>query len=203
MEDIIISDESIAPKSDQLNADDLLTRRMVITVTGVTKGNAQQPYNIHFQGDAGRPYRPCKSMIRLLTVFWGRRASDWVGRSMELYNDTGVKFGGQAVGGIRISKLSHIENQEAIALTVSRGKKKDYVVEPLLSDQPRDDELTLWKRNFFNGIQTAQSLDEMIELDMKNAHMKDQLRIESPESHKKLSEIIQKRMNELNKSNGE
>lgn len=43
---------AIIPKSDQLNADDLIGREMTIKITGVTvKGGQEQPVSIHFEGD--------------------------------------------------------------------------------------------------------------------------------------------------------
>jgi len=35
------------------------------------------------------------------------------------------------VGGIRVSAMSHIEKRLVVALTVTRGKRAPYVVEPL------------------------------------------------------------------------
>ncbi|QFP96667.1 hypothetical protein PP512_gp52 [Gordonia phage Denise] len=38
--------ETIAPKSDQLNAEDLLTGPRIVTVTEVRRGSAEQPVEI-------------------------------------------------------------------------------------------------------------------------------------------------------------
>src|SRR3546814_12222088 len=48
----------------------------------------------------------------------------WIGQSMTLYNRPDVKFGGEEVGGIRISHLSDIDKDIAIALTATRGRKE-------------------------------------------------------------------------------
>jgi hypothetical protein len=40
-------------------------------------------------------------------------------------------FGGKAVGGIEIEAMSHIDKPLSIALTVTRGKRAPYVVQPL------------------------------------------------------------------------
>lgn len=123
--------ESIAPKSDQLNAEDLLTGPRTFTVADVKKGSAEQPVDIHLVEFPGRPFRPSKTVRRILVNAWGAEASAYVGRRMTLYRDPAVKFGGMDVGGIRVSHLSHIEKPLSVALTVSRGKRQPYTVQPL------------------------------------------------------------------------
>ena len=118
--------DTITPKSDQLNADDLMETTKIIKVTAVKRGSsAEQPVSIEYEGMEGRPYKPCKSMRRVLLAAWGDDGREWVGRSMQLYCDPEVKFGGVKVGGIRISKLSHIEKDLKILLTTSRGKRSE------------------------------------------------------------------------------
>jgi hypothetical protein len=124
--------EAIIPKSDQLNADDLIAGEMTITITGVTvKGGQEQPVSISFAGDNGKPYKACKSMCRVMVAAWGPDSSKYVGRSMTLYRDPAVKWGGMAVGGIRISHMSDIDGSQTMALTMTRGSKKAYTVKPL------------------------------------------------------------------------
>lgn len=120
--------KTIAPKSDQLNADDLIGGPRTITVTSVRLAAEDQPVSIHFVGDEGKPYKPCKSMRRVLVKAWGPDGSKYAGRSMTLYMDETVRFGGAAVGGIRISHLSHIDRQVTMALTATRAKKVAYTV---------------------------------------------------------------------------
>lgn len=123
--------ETIAPKSDQLNADDLISGPVTVTVERVTAGNPEQPVDVHLAEFPGRAYRPSKSMRRVLVATWGPEAAAYVGRRMTLYRDPEVKFGGDKVGGIKISALSHIEKRVVMALTVTRGKRSPHVVEPL------------------------------------------------------------------------
>lgn len=124
--------KTVAPKSDQINADDLLAGPITITVERVTgNDNVDQPVNISFTGDNGKPFRPCKSMRRVLIAAWGADASKYVGRSMTLFCDQEVAFGGMKVGGIRISHLSDISQEMTIALTATRAKKKPYTIKPL------------------------------------------------------------------------
>jgi len=131
--------DTISPKSDQMNADDLIAGAITITVTGVSRGTSEQPVKINYQGDNGKPYLPCKSMRRVLIHAWTDDGRAWVGKSMTLYQDPEVSFGGVKVGGIRISHLSDIPRQLDIALTTTRGKRKPYAVLPLLIKQYPED----------------------------------------------------------------
>lgn len=122
----------VAPKSDQLNADDLIAGPRTITITRVTgTGNGEQPVAVYFEGDDGKPLKPCKSMRRVMIAAWGADASQYAGRSMTLYRDPKVKFGGMEVGGIRISHMSHIDREMVMALTVTKAKREPYKVKVL------------------------------------------------------------------------
>jgi len=121
--------DTIVPKSDQLNADDLIAGSMTVKITSVKRGDSEQPIAIGLEGQ--RPYKPCKSMRRVLISAWGDDGSVWVGRSMTLYNDPEVKFGGVRVGGIRISHLSNIPSDLNMSLTSTRGKRAEYTVKKL------------------------------------------------------------------------
>ena len=123
---------TIAPKSDQLNADDLIGRTLTIKVSKVSiLGEADQPIAVHFEGDGGKPYKPCKSMRRVLVNVWGADGNAYLGQSMTLYRDEKVAFGGVAVGGIRISHMSGIDRDATMALTTTRAQRKPYTVKPL------------------------------------------------------------------------
>ncbi|MFD3594397.1 hypothetical protein ACFWU5_16860 [Nocardia sp. NPDC058640] len=128
--------ETIIPKSDQLNAEDVLSGPRTVTVERVNEGSAEQPVNIHLVEFPGRPFRPSKTVRRILVAAWGAEAAAYVGRRMTIYRDPTVKFGGQEVGGIRISHLSHIDKRLTLALTVTRGKRAPYIVEPLPAGPP-------------------------------------------------------------------
>lgn len=124
--------DTIAAKSDQLNADDLIGGSRTVTITKVSRGDPDQPVHVttaEFGDD--RPYKPCKSMRRVLVAAWGPDATAYIGRRMTLYRDDKVKFGGQDVGGIRISHMSNLAKQLKVALTVTRGKRAPFVIEPL------------------------------------------------------------------------
>lgn len=130
-------DMAIEPKSDQINFDDFLIKTKNITVTNVTStGNNddQQPISVHFEGDNGKPYKPCKSMRRVMVWVWGDDPKKYKGKTMTLYGDHDVIWGGKKVGGIRISHMSHMDKETMVPLSASKTKRLLYRVEPFKVD---------------------------------------------------------------------
>jgi hypothetical protein len=119
------------PKSDQLNFDHVATSDITITITEVKAGGLEQPVELHNAEYPGRPYKPGKSMRRVLIAAWGPEASAYVGRRIRLYGDPTIRFGSDAVGGIRIRAMSDIPAPLTVSLTVTRGKRAPFTVEPL------------------------------------------------------------------------
>lgn len=149
---------TIVPKSDQLNADDLISGPITIKVTEVKlakRDNGEEAFDLSYEGDNGKPYKPCKSMRRLIIAMWGVKG-DFVGKSMTLYRDDSVKFGGIAVGGIRISHMSHIERDTTIALTMTRASRKPYTVKVLAVAAPAS------KVAPIAAIQAAKTMDDLL-----------------------------------------
>lgn len=129
--------DTILAKSDQLNADDIVGGSITITVSAVKRGDSnEQPVVIHYNGDNGRPYKPCKTMRRVLIAGWGENGAAWIGRSMTIYNEPSVKFGGVAVGGIRISHMTDIGNGLRLTPNASKGKKQEVIIQPLKMQAP-------------------------------------------------------------------
>lgn len=125
---------TIIPKSDQLNAEQLLGGPMTITVTEVRIGSSdEQPISIHYENDSGRPYKPSKTQRKVLLFAWGADGRVWIGRSMTIYCDPKIKFGGEEVGGIRISHISDIERDLQVSLTATKGKKALHVIKRLVA----------------------------------------------------------------------
>jgi hypothetical protein len=149
---------TITPRSDQINADDLIAGPRTITITKVTgnEGNAEQPVNVFFEGDGGKPFRPCKSMRRVMVKVWGPDASKYAGRSMTLYRDPKVKWGGMEVGGIRISHMTGLEKAEVMALTETRSARKPYTVQPLKVEvaAPKEDRAVLMANALIDRART-------------------------------------------------
>lgn len=134
--------EALAPRSDQLNADDLIPGPRVLKITNarIAKDGRDIKVVLNFDGDNGKPWKPCKTMGRAMVMAWAvTDESQMVGKSVRVYRDPEVKFGDQgAVGGIRISHMSHITKPAIIKLTVSQGKKGTFTFHPLVTEQPRD-----------------------------------------------------------------
>lgn len=143
----------IQPRSDQLNADSLLSGPRTITIREVSVSpNTEQPVSIFYEGDDGKPWKPCKSMSRLLVAAWGADAKQYAGRSATLYCDPKVKWGGMEVGGIRVSHLSHIDTDLVLALTLTKGKKAPTRVKPLKVEPRRQPEPASFN---MDGYETA------------------------------------------------
>jgi hypothetical protein len=127
---------TLAPKSNQLNSDDLIAGPRTITITSVVAGNAEQPVAVHYQGDQGKPWYPSKGMRRVLVAAWGPDASQYIGRGVTLFRNPEVTYGGIQVGGIQISHLSGLDGPLSIALTMNRQKRTPYKVQPLRAPAP-------------------------------------------------------------------
>jgi len=123
--------ETTAPKSDQQNAEDYIGGPRTVTVESVSKGSTEQPVEVHLVEFPGRPFKPSKTVRRILVAAWGKDSTPWAGRRMTLYCDPTIKFGGQEVGGIRVSHLSGIDRRLTLNLTVAKGKRAPHVIEPL------------------------------------------------------------------------
>lgn len=130
--------ETTVPRSDQQNFDDYAGGPKTVTVSEVKKGSAEQPVEVHLAEFPGRPFKPSKSMRRVLLACWGADSSVYAGRKMTLFGDPDVKFGGQAVGGIRIAALSHIDKPVTVSLTVTRGKRSPFTVQPITTPKSKD-----------------------------------------------------------------
>lgn len=156
--------ETLAPKSDQLNAEDLLTGPRTVTVEKVTKGSIEQPVDIHLVEFPGRPFKPSKTVRRIIVAAWGAEASAYTGRRLTLYRDPEIKFGPEKVGGIRVSHLSHIDKPLTISLTETRGKRKPHRIEPLVEETPPAKPPTITPEavaEFQRDIEAAKTIQEL------------------------------------------
>lgn len=123
--------ETIVAKSDQQNADDYTGGPKTVTISKVVVTKTDQPVSIHLNEFPGRPYKPSKSMRRVLVAVWGKDSDNYVGKSLTLYRDPKVKYAGEAVGGLKISHMSDLSEAATIMLTETRGNKKPHRVQPL------------------------------------------------------------------------
>ena len=123
--------DSLAANSAQQNYDEYLAGPKTVTVAEVTQGTAEQPVNVELVEFPGKPFKPAKSVRRVLAAAWGTDASKWTGRRLTIYGDPSVRYGGKEVGGLRVSHVSHIDKPITVALTVTRGKRAPFTVQPL------------------------------------------------------------------------
>ena len=155
--------DTITPNSNQLNADDLINTTKIIRITAVKRGTSkEQPISIEYDNMQGRPFKPCKSMRRVLIAAYGEDGREWIGKSMKLYADPDVKFGGVKVGGIRISHLSDIDKTMSIMLSVSKGRREPVTVSklPTYPQADFDQKAAAWVEAIKTGKIT---LDQVIE----------------------------------------
>jgi len=154
---------TIAAKSDQLNADDLIGGSITVSIAGVRGVAGDQPIAVDIVGH--KPYMPCKSMRRVMVALWGADGKTYEGRRFTLFSDPAVTWGGMAVGGIRISHMSHIEKATTIVLAASKKTKKPFTVQPLTDAAPKA--ANEWDTFFYSaGITMAQFKEYMDSIGM-------------------------------------
>ena len=128
---------AIAPRSDQLNADDIIGGPITVKIIGERKGDEKQPIVLDIEGWKGKPWKPCKTMSRIMAEVW--REDDkpgfapwlWVGQTVTLFRDPTVKMKGDTVGGIRLGGMTGLTKARTFEVTVSRGTKKKLVIQPI------------------------------------------------------------------------
>jgi hypothetical protein len=193
MEEINIS-HTITAKSDQLNYTDLVAGDKLITITNVKVVNdPQQPVWIYYDGDSGKPWKPCLSYRRVLIECWGVNAAQYIGRQILLFGDSSVEFGKEQVGGIRIKSLSHIDADKTIIITVKRGVRRKILIKALETkklNQITDEQLNDLKQ----AIVVAQSMPEL----QKIAKEIKALELDA-ESKEKIMPFYQEKLTELKK----
>jgi hypothetical protein len=108
----------------------------------------------------GKPlhYFPCKGMRIVMAKAWGTELDAFAGKSVELFGNPDVLYGGKKVGGIRISRLSHIAKPMDIDLTVSRGRKEPYHV-GVLPTEDRVGKFRIWLES--KGLTEADATERL------------------------------------------
>lgn len=175
----------ILPKSDQVNADDFIAGPQTFTIDTVAiSPGTEQPVSIKLVGEQ-RVWRPCKSMSRVLVSAWGPDAKQYAGRSVTLYRDPKVKWGGMEVGGIRVSHMSHIDKDLLIQLTATKGKRAPHIVKPLTADvKPiATDPARTWTNAYIAAVNDAQTTDALNAFANEKAGRLAELESKRPELH--------------------
>lgn len=123
--------DTLAPKSDQLDAIELINGPRTFTVERVVvKKGAEQPVSVFFV-EFPRPWRPSTNQRRVLAFCWGKHSSEWPGKHLTLFRDPDVVYGGKKVGGIRIQALSHIDGPQSVPILEGQGRPGAYEVLPM------------------------------------------------------------------------
>lgn len=193
MNDLVDMSHFVEAKSDQLNADDLIGGSRTITVRRVAGNEGDQPVSIFYEGDNNKPFKPCKTMRRILLAVWGRNAADYVGRSMTVYRDDSVTFGGLNVGGIRISHMSHIEKEMLVVVMKTKGKKAGIKIQPLQVQQPTEDRAAKWAASYIAKIEQCEDMDALMALENSQAARLAELKEKRAELHKEITSASQAR----------
>ncbi|SES07916.1 hypothetical protein [Sphingobium sp. YR768] len=189
MNDMVDMSQFVEAKSDQLNADDLMGAPRTITVRKVAGNDGDQPVSIFYEGDNNKPFKPCKTIRRILLAIWGRNAAEYVGRSMTLYRDDGVTFGGLNVGGIRISHMSHMDKETMVVVMKTKGKKAGIKVLPLQMQQQRQPDPAAaanWANEHMAHLGQIDSLEALNAHIEKGAKFVARLEANRPDLHEKV-----------------
>lgn len=122
--------------SAELTADDLAggPRFLKITKLVITE-DPKRPLSVYYEGDDGRPWKPCLTMRRVLAGCFGTDSDSFIGQVVEVYRDGTVTYGekGQGVlpvGGVRFKRAS-IKERISLCLQARRGKKSTWIVDPI------------------------------------------------------------------------
>jgi hypothetical protein len=127
-----VSDTTEA-KSNQLGASDFtggVTKN--IKITKVSRIAESKGLILNYENENGKPFYPCKTVRRILQHFWTKDAKLWVGKSMTLFCDPEVTYGGEKTGGVRVSHLSDIKKQETISLRKTNKSVASLTIKPLV-----------------------------------------------------------------------
>ena len=147
-------------------------------------------------------------MSRVLVAAWGPDANAYVGRSVTLYRDPKVKWGGLEVGGIRVSHMSHIERDMVMSLTATKGKRAPHkicVLEAPANDAPpRQQRQTPeeWTGDYIGDVNQAADLDALAAVQQKATKALEKLAHAHPELHAKAVQAGKDRAEALNPSEG-
>jgi len=189
-------------KTDRLTADDLIGGPRTIKITNVTggveDGKKQAIYN--FEGDEGKPFKPCKTMLRLMMAVWGKYAADHIGKSLTVYRDPDVTFGVLATGGVRISHMSHMDADTNVIVAIKKGKKGAITVKPLIAEvrqMPTEDPAAKWARGFIAKVEQAQTADDLDAVLAQLGKRLDELKAKRPELHLECTHAVDNRRSAL------
>lgn len=136
--------KALIAKSDMLNASDLTGAPVVATIKNVRPGDRNKPVIIDLAGMDGRPWKPSKGMLRVLSYRWGTETDAWIGRLVKLGNNPEVIYAGEKVGGVEVIAMSHIDAPFTIPVRISQKKVKQHHVD-LLAEPVTEPWVAQWQ----------------------------------------------------------
>jgi hypothetical protein len=157
------------PKSDQLNYETFLTGHQTFTVSKVTPGDRDHPVFIHMNECPSTPYKPSKGMLKCIAQpdGWGDKSSQWVGKSITLYGDPTVIYGGVEVGGIKVAALSDINGDYETLISARRGVRKPHLIKKIViqmyDEQKFVANLPAWLKLIADGKATTDQIIARVE----------------------------------------
>ena len=81
--------------------------------------------------ESQKPFVPCLTVRKLLAAFMPKELDKWPGIRLELFADQSVQFGGQKVGGVRLSAASCLTAPFSMSVCAARGRRAIITVMPL------------------------------------------------------------------------
>ena len=167
--------EFVKIKSDRLNYEDFIMGPKEFTISRLAKKVDQGTPRllIFFEGFESTPYWPSKGMIKCLSnpEGWGESPfSEWIGRRITLFGEPTVVYAGKEMGGIQISHISHIKSAFTTKITLRRGLRIDFTIEPLAELQQSmypadqfDGNLAAWRAAIAAKKMTAEQVIQRAE----------------------------------------
>jgi hypothetical protein len=90
---------------------------LIVTIASVIRdvvefnNESREETVVYFQEEGIKPLILKPTVARLIAgIIASRKAKDWVGRKIELFNDPTIGFAGKVVGGIRVRAVSQPKN---------------------------------------------------------------------------------------------
>ena len=123
---------ALQAKSDQLNAEDLITGPITVHVTGgyLAEGNRLV---VELAEYPQRPWLASRGMAKFIGAIWGTETDEWAkNAAITLFRNPEVVYGGKAVGGIQIQAISGISKPYTGPLRKSRDKSVPFTIQPLI-----------------------------------------------------------------------
>ena len=186
----------IIAKSDQINADDLISGPRIVTIAAVRiSPGTEQPVEMRLEG-SDKLFRPCKTVSRVIVGLWGPDASQYVGKSLRLFRDPNVTWAGVKVGGIRIDQASDIDGEKTLVVKESQKASKLHKIKPLkiapaaTTNEIPDDPAFKFANAYIAKVAACTTLDELAAYEASKATRLADLEAKRPDQAKRAGEAL-------------